>query len=79
MATANTKAETAKGGGKVPALRVTARRDTFRRAGYTFTGEPTDIPLADLTKANIAQLRGEKLLVVQDVEIDAAPDAAPAA
>lgn len=62
--------------GKIKALRVTARRDSFRRIGRKFTAEPVDIPVTELKEAEAAALRGDKLLVVHEVEIDA--PAAPA-
>jgi hypothetical protein len=61
---------------KVKALRVTARRDTFRRIGRVFGAEPVDIPLADLKKEEIAVLNADRMLVVSEVEIEAADTAA---
>ncbi len=55
----------------VPALRVTARRDGFRRAGRAWPGEPTIVPLSELSEDQVALLRGESMLVVEDVEIEA--------
>lgn len=57
--------------GKVSAIKVIARADSFRRAGRVFTGEATVIPLSELSKEQLAQLRDEPKLVCQDVEIDA--------
>ncbi|MBX3589079.1 MAG: hypothetical protein AB7I35_12275 [Ramlibacter sp.] len=66
--------------GKVPALRVVARRDSFRRIGRRFGAEPVDIPLSELKKAEIEALRADRLLVVHEVEIDGGEAAAdPAA
>jgi len=59
----------------IPALRITARRDGFRRAGIEHGASPVDHPLASLSKAQIAQLKAEPALVVVEVEIDD-PDAA---
>lgn len=58
---------------KIKALRITARRDDFRRAGIDHPATPVDHPLDRLSKAQIAQLKDEPGLVVVEVEIDA-PD-----
>jgi|JI6StandDraft_1071083.scaffolds.fasta_scaffold85209_4 hypothetical protein len=60
----------------VKALRVTARRDSFRRIGRTFGADPVDIPLSDLKKEEIAALHADRMLVVSEVEIEAADTAA---
>lgn len=62
---------------KIAALRITARRDGFRRAGIDHPATPVDHPLASLSKAQIAQLKSEPALVVMEVEIDT-PDASDA-
>jgi len=49
-------------------LRVTSKRDGFRRAGYEWNGS-TVIPLADLSKDQVEQLKAESLLVVEEVEL----------
>lgn len=54
---------------KVKALRVTARRDSFRRCGRKFGAEPVDIPLSELKKGEAETLKADKQLVVQEVEI----------
>lgn len=59
---------------KIAALRITARRDGFRRAGIEHPATAVDHPVSGLSKAQIAQLKAEPGLVVVEVEIDA-PDA----
>lgn len=66
---ATTKAKPA--GSATQGLKVTARADHFRRAGFAFTGEARVIPLSDLTDDQVEQLKAEPMLVVQDVEIKA--------
>lgn len=57
---------------KVPGLRVRALVNGFRRAGRAWSVESVDVPLADLNKVQVAQLRDEPQLVVEDIEIDVA-------
>lgn len=66
---ATTKAKPA--GDASKGLKVTARADHFRRAGFAFTGEARVIPLSDLTEEQVEQLKNEPLLVVQEVDIKA--------
>lgn len=49
------------------ALSVTARRDGFRRAGRAWSVQPTTVPLAELSDDQVAQLRAEPMLTVEDV------------
>lgn len=49
-----------------PTITVTAKRPGFRRAGRAWPGEPTTVPLSALTADQIAALRAEPMLVVQD-------------
>lgn len=64
---------------KAKGLRIAAKSDTFRRAGLTFTREPTDVPLAVLSEAQIKALKAEPMLAVVECEIElpavSAPDA----
>lgn len=55
---------------KVPALSVTSARDGFRRAGRAWGKEATVVKLSELTKEQIAQIKGEALLTVTKVEVD---------
>ena len=63
-------------GKKVPGLSIASRTASFRRAGLGFTAEPRLVPLAELTKEQLAALRAESMLIVTDVQIDAPADAA---
>lgn len=76
MATANPNDKGAKPV-KQKVLRVVARREGFRRAGFAFGAEPTDIPLDQLKKEQIAALKDEPQLLVTETEIEVpAADAA---
>lgn len=55
----------------VPVLRVQSIRAGFRRAGRAWTVEPVDVPLSDLSEAQVAQLKAEPLLVVAEITIGA--------
>lgn len=56
---------------KIKALRITARRPGFRRAGHAWPATPTDVPKSELSLSQVAALRGELMLTVEDVEIEA--------
>lgn len=56
---------------KVKALSITSSREGFRRAGYAFGKEAKVIPLADLSKNQLSQIRAEGFLAVSEIEIDA--------
>ena len=68
MATKKAKPEAA--GPDTKGLKVIARPEAFRRAGYAFTREPLTIPLSDLTEEQVDLLKGEPALVVQEVDIE---------
>jgi hypothetical protein len=55
---------------KVAVLQVRALRPSFRRAGFQFGPEPTNIPLAQLTKDQVKAIKDEKMLVAVETEID---------
>ncbi len=55
---------------KVPALSITSSRDGFRRAGRSWSKEATVVKLSELSKEQIAHIKGEALLTVTEVEID---------
>lgn len=59
---------------KVPGLRVRALADGFRRAGRAWTKEPQDVPASDFTKAQIAGLKDDISIVVEDIEIEVAAE-----
>ncbi|MEW5903640.1 MAG: hypothetical protein AB1722_04760 [Pseudomonadota bacterium] len=55
---------------KVPALLVTSTREGFRRGGRAWSVAETTVKLSELSKEQIAQIKGESLLKVTEVEID---------
>lgn len=55
---------------QVPALSIVARRDGFRRAGLAWGKEATVVKLSELSDEQIAQIEGEDLLIVTEVEVD---------
>lgn len=52
-------------------LRVVARVDGFRRAGRAWSGAST-VPLSELTEEQVELLKGEPMLVVDEVDIEPA-------
>lgn len=56
---------------KVPALSVVSTREGFRRGGRAWSKEETVVKLSDLSDEQIAQIKGEALLTVTEVEVDA--------
>lgn len=67
------KAE-AKAADPVPVLRVIGPAKGFRRAGRTFTAEPVDIPLDDLSDGDLAALEAEPNLITARIGGDASDD-----
>ncbi len=64
----------------VKALKIrSTRKAGFRRAGYRFSVEPTVISVADLSEEQIAALKAEPNLLVEEVDLDAgeAPEKKP--
>ncbi|MEO0036230.1 MAG: Mu-like prophage FluMu N-terminal domain [Pseudomonadota bacterium] len=61
----------------IRALRITARRDGFRRAGIAHPAGAVEHPLDTLTTAQIAALRAESMLIVEDIAEDEAGAVAP--
>ncbi|MGA0610563.1 HI1506-related protein [Caldimonas sp. KR1-144] len=57
-------------GAPIKALKVISRRDSFRRAGFEFTGEAKTLPLDELTDDQVEALKAEPLLVVSEVDIE---------
>jgi hypothetical protein len=49
-------------------LRITSKRDGFRRAGREWSGS-TDLALDELDANQLAQIKYEPLLVVQEINI----------
>jgi hypothetical protein len=58
-----------KKGKPVPGLRVRALVEGFRRAGRAWSVLSVDVPLADFKKDEVAALRAEPQLVVEDCEL----------
>jgi len=56
----------ANGPDPVIGLRITAAREGFRRAGRAWSRQPTDVPLADLSDDQVAMLRAEPMLTVEE-------------
>lgn len=53
------------------ALKIISSKQGFRRAGFVFGKEPVEIPLEDLTKEQITNLKNEPMLAVSEVSIKA--------
>lgn len=71
MATAN-KSKSKAAGPADRGLRVTAKRDGFRRAGIEWSGTTT-VPLSDLTDDQVELLKAETtMLIVDEVDIEPA-------
>jgi hypothetical protein len=61
---------------KTKALSIVSSREGFRRAGIAFGKQATVIPLSELSKEAIALLKGEAMLEVSEVNMDASEDKA---
>lgn len=59
---------------KVPALRVVSSREGFRRGGRVWGKNEVVVKLSDLTDEQIAQIKGESLLTVSEIEVDEAAE-----
>ena len=70
-AEAKALAEAAKPTGKVPALRVTASRDGFRRGGRAWNKGENIVAVSELTDEQIKQIKGEDKLTVEEIEVAA--------
>ncbi|MBI5334738.1 MAG: hypothetical protein HZB72_09180 [Burkholderiales bacterium] len=63
---------TAKNATPVKGIKVAALQEGGRyRAGRHWSKEPATVPVSDLSGEQLAQLRGDALLVVIDVDIEA--------
>ena len=51
------------------ALKIKAKRNGFRRAGFSFSDQETIIPVNDLTKEQVEALKAEPNLLVSEIEI----------
>jgi hypothetical protein len=54
-------------------IRITAKRDGFRRAGLTHSSQAVDHKAEDISAKQLAALKAEDMLVVQELDL---PDAA---
>jgi len=54
------------------ALRITCAREGFRRAGRAWSITPTEVMLAEFDDAQLAMLRAEPMLTIEDIVIEAA-------
>lgn len=55
---------------KVAGLRVSAKVAGFRRAGRAWGTVPEDVPAAEFTREQIAQLKSDPSLTVVEIEIE---------
>lgn len=56
--------------GAVRALRISAKREGFRRAGRAWSVSPTEVLLAELTENEIAMLKAEMImLTVEEINL----------
>jgi hypothetical protein len=53
-------------------IRITARKASRRRAGMDFGRQPVTLAIADLTAEQLAALKGDPALIVEEVAADAA-------
>lgn len=51
-------------------IRITAKQNGFRRCGVAHSTDATDYDVRRFSKEQLDILRGEAMLVVQDVEIE---------
>jgi len=51
-------------------LRVVAKREGFRRAGFVFGSQPQDVPLDLLTAAQRAAIERDPMLLATQVEVE---------
>lgn len=70
MATPNQKTA----GKTIAGLRVVAKTAGFRRAGRAWSDKPTEVPVSEFKREQLAQLRADPGLIVIDTEL-AAPEA----
>lgn len=63
-----------KAGSATRGLKVIASREGFRRGGHAFGREAKVIPLSELTAEQADAIRGEAMLAVVEVDIEAPKD-----
>ncbi len=60
---------------KIQVLRVVARTDSFRRAGYQFGADAVDIPMEEFAdaqgKKKLASIKADRNLIATEMEVDA--------
>lgn len=56
---------------KLPGLRVKSKTEGFRRGGRAWSATVTEVLVAEFTKEQLAQIRNEPELLVEDCEIEA--------
>lgn len=54
---------------KVPVIRITSKRDGFRRCGIEHPATAVDHPVDQFTKEQLKALKAEPMLVVSEEEI----------
>jgi len=57
-------------------IRITAKKDGFRRAGLVHPATPTDHPIERFTASQLVDLKAEPMLVVQELELPDEPKGA---
>lgn len=55
---------------KIKVLRVVARKDSFRRAGFQFGSDAVHIPMDQLSKAQLNAIVQDRQLVATELEVD---------
>ena len=60
--------------GNVTALRVSAKREGFRRGGRAWGKEAATVKLSELSDEQIEQIKNEPMLDVTEVEVGAADE-----
>ncbi|MCK5295968.1 MAG: hypothetical protein KAJ75_03675 [Alphaproteobacteria bacterium] len=50
-------------------IRITSKRDGFRRGGISHSAEPTDYPFDKFNKKQLADLKAETMLIVEEIEV----------
>lgn len=51
-------------------IRITSKKDGFRRCGLPHSKTPVDYPLNRFDDNKLAELKAESMLVVQEIEAD---------
>lgn len=50
-------------------IRITAKQDGFRRAGMAHTKEPKEYPDDKFTRDQLAALKAEPMLIVEQIDV----------